>query len=237
MTPPKQRLQRRPVASLIIQKAFRLRTYESRPRLWVGGYRYYNPTSADIYDLGAFGSGMKERFANATIDELRVWDAPSSAPAGYVPYSRFQVSEASPAVYEGRLALPDGALRVLGLTYDVEVPRWWDRREVDPSLTPEALQEQLKKELVIELSVRRPSDGQWVVLRPEAGTVTSAAEGFRLGGYALDLALWGPAGEARSLDYRFRVTRPEPTLRMIRGPIVIRAVTAQTTVPGSESEF
>ncbi|MBI4574643.1 MAG: hypothetical protein HY722_00065 [Planctomycetes bacterium] len=221
----------------VIQKAFRLRTYESRPRLWVGGYRYYNPSSTDIYDLGAFGSGTKERFANASIDELRVWDAPSSSPAGYVPYSRFQVSEASPAVYEGSMALPDGALRVLGLTYDVEVPRWWDRREVDPSLSPEALREQLRKELVIELSVRRPSDGQWVVLGPEAGTVTSVAEGFRLGGYSLELPLWGPSGPVRTLEYRFRVTRPEPTLRMIRSPIFIRAVAVATTAPGAESGF
>jgi hypothetical protein len=94
-----------------------LQSLDNVDRLYVGGY-LYTKGAQTLYQVGADLAATSNRFANATIDEIRYYRneiAPATSPNRY---------SAAGGTFEGRIGLPAGGTPGT-VSYTVSYPSTW----------------------------------------------------------------------------------------------------------------
>lgn len=178
-----------------------LRSHEAAARLGVAGYGFQAAGSGTIFRSFDLVPGPVQRFANATLDDLRFWTFPGpfefSEAEGFLPPSRYLVATTEPGTYRGRFPLGEDAHRVLGLRYDLEMPAYWSGHVLGPD------------EIRVGLRVRPSGEAPWIELNPGGSPLAAA-------GYSMDL----PVTPLATFEYEFRIAAPTAVLPFNVTPVL-----------------
>jgi len=120
-------------------RRFRIASNEPVERVFVGGYRYENPAAADVHRTGRFEAGPIERFANATVDDLRFAADPQTddhPERGFPPPDRYRSTRFEPARFRGAILVVPAGAPIGTVSYTARYPEGWERTPLGAEALP-----------------------------------------------------------------------------------------------------